>query len=42
MTLRAQRPARRVRKRFKGPSFNRMTPNIMTMLGIMRLKDGPV
>jgi CDP-diacylglycerol--serine O-phosphatidyltransferase len=34
MTLRAQRRARRVRPRFKGPSFNRMIPNIMTMLGL--------
>jgi CDP-diacylglycerol--serine O-phosphatidyltransferase len=34
MSLRAQRRARRVRPRFKGPSFNRMIPNIMTMLGL--------
>ncbi len=28
------RRARRVRPRFKGPSFNRMVPNIMTLLGL--------
>jgi CDP-diacylglycerol--serine O-phosphatidyltransferase len=39
MTLRAglvtrRRRPRRVRPRFKGPSFNRMVPNIMTLLGL--------
>jgi CDP-diacylglycerol---serine O-phosphatidyltransferase len=31
---RLQRRSRRSRPRFKGPSFNRMIPNIMTMLGL--------
>lgn len=34
MTLRARRRARRVRPRFKGPSFNRMIPNLMTLVGL--------
>lgn len=34
MTPRELRRARRVRPRFKGPSFNRMVPNIMTLLGL--------
>ena len=36
MTLRPRMRARagRVRPRFKGPSFNRMVPNIMTLLGL--------
>ena len=29
-----RRPTRRIRPRFKGPSFNRMIPNIMTLLGL--------
>ena len=33
MTLRPRRRGR-IRPRFKGPSFNRMVPNIMTLLGL--------
>jgi CDP-diacylglycerol---serine O-phosphatidyltransferase len=32
--LRRYRPRPRKRPRFKGPSFNRMIPNLMTMLGL--------
>ena len=32
--LRRYRPRPRNRPRFKGPSFNRMVPNLMTMLGL--------
>ncbi len=32
--LRRYRPRPRNRPRFKGPSFNRMIPNLMTMLGL--------
>src|ERR1700710_1784936 len=32
--LRRYRPRPRKRPRYKGPSFNRMIPNIMTMLGL--------
>src|ERR1700748_2430531 len=32
--LRRYRPRKRIRPRFKGPSFNRMVPNLMTMLGL--------
>src|ERR1700759_2162120 len=32
--LRRCRPRKRIRPRFKGPSFNRMIPNILTMLGL--------
>jgi CDP-diacylglycerol--serine O-phosphatidyltransferase len=32
--LRRYRPRKRERPRYKGPSFNRMIPNLMTMLGL--------
>jgi CDP-diacylglycerol--serine O-phosphatidyltransferase len=32
--LRRYRPRKRARPRYKGPSFNRMIPNLMTMLGL--------
>jgi CDP-diacylglycerol---serine O-phosphatidyltransferase len=32
--LRRYRPRPRNRRRFKGPSFNRIVPNLMTMLGL--------
>lgn len=32
--LRQARPYKRLRPRYKGPSFNRMIPNLMTMLGL--------
>src|SRR6202166_2180564 len=32
--LRRYRPRPRNRPRFKGPSFNRMIPNLMTLLGL--------
>jgi CDP-diacylglycerol--serine O-phosphatidyltransferase len=32
--LRRYRPRKRIRPRYKGPSFNRMVPNLMTMLGL--------
>src|SRR3954465_2240411 len=32
--LRRYRPRKRQRPRYKGPSFNRMIPNLMTMLGL--------
>src|SRR6195952_1247836 len=32
--LRRYRPRQRNRPRYKGPSFNRMVPNLMTMLGL--------
>ncbi len=32
--LRRYRPRQRMRPRYKGPSFNRMIPNLMTMLGL--------
>src|SRR5271167_3039017 len=32
--LRRYRPRPRARPRYKGPSFNRMVPNLMTMLGL--------
>jgi CDP-diacylglycerol---serine O-phosphatidyltransferase len=32
--LRRYRPRKRHRPRYKGPSFNRMIPNLMTMLGL--------
>src|SRR5579871_5385436 len=32
--LRRYRPRKRIRPRFKGPSFNRMIPNLLTMLGL--------
>ena len=34
MSFATRRRARRIRPRYKGPSFNRMIPNIMTMLGL--------
>jgi CDP-diacylglycerol--serine O-phosphatidyltransferase len=32
--LRRYRPRKRARPRYKGPSFNRIVPNLMTMLGL--------
>ncbi|WP_428485253.1 CDP-alcohol phosphatidyltransferase family protein [Rhodopila sp.] len=32
--LRRYRPRKRLRPRYKGPSFNRIVPNLMTMLGL--------
>src|ERR1700744_184272 len=32
--LRRYRPRKRMRPRFNGPSFNRIIPNLMTMLGL--------
>lgn len=32
--LRRYRPRKRIRPRYKGPSFNRMIPNLLTMLGL--------
>jgi CDP-diacylglycerol---serine O-phosphatidyltransferase len=32
--LRRYRPRPRKRPRYKGPSFNRVIPNLMTMLGL--------
>lgn len=32
--LRRYRPRKRLRPRYKGPSFNRMVPNLLTMLGL--------
>ena len=32
--LRRYRPKKRIRPRYKGPSFNRMIPNLLTMLGL--------
>ncbi len=32
--LRRYRPRKRERPRYKGPSFNRMIPNLMTMIGL--------
>jgi CDP-diacylglycerol--serine O-phosphatidyltransferase len=32
--LRRYRPRKRIRPRYKGPSFNRIVPNLLTMLGL--------
>ncbi len=32
--LRRYRPRKRIRPRYRGPSFNRMVPNLLTMLGL--------
>src|ERR1700748_3239545 len=32
--LRRYRPRPRIRPRYKGPSFNRIIPNLLTMLGL--------